>query len=98
MTQMLSAVHYIHSRGVVHRDLKLENFLLESKQGVMEVFRTRNEMYKQNITKYDAGFLLLLKPRPHSQCAHRVAAVAAAVFRWRPTRAWRRKQETACRA
>jgi len=31
MIQMLSAVHYMHSRGVVHRDLKLENFLLEEK-------------------------------------------------------------------
>ena len=37
VTQMLSAVHYIHSRGVVHRDLKLENFLLEEKAGPMAV-------------------------------------------------------------
>eukprot|EP00747_Dinoflagellata_sp_TGD_P080653 gnl/TRDRNA2_/TRDRNA2_160988_c1_seq1.p1 gnl/TRDRNA2_/TRDRNA2_160988_c1~~gnl/TRDRNA2_/TRDRNA2_160988_c1_seq1.p1 ORF type:complete len:566 (+),score=162.35 gnl/TRDRNA2_/TRDRNA2_160988_c1_seq1:76-1773(+) len=29
--QMLLAVNYIHSHGVVHRDIKLENFLYESK-------------------------------------------------------------------
>jgi len=27
--QMLSAVRYIHSKGIVHRDLKLENFLFD---------------------------------------------------------------------
>jgi calcium-dependent protein kinase len=28
--QMLCAVRYIHSRGIIHRDLKLENFLFSS--------------------------------------------------------------------
>lgn len=31
--QMLLAVNYIHSHGVVHRDIKLENFLYETKEG-----------------------------------------------------------------
>jgi len=31
VSQMLLAVNYIHKRGVVHRDLKLENFLYEDK-------------------------------------------------------------------
>eukprot|EP00427_Karlodinium_veneficum_P051594 CAMPEP_0169358642 /NCGR_PEP_ID=MMETSP1017-20121227/28800_1 /TAXON_ID=342587 /ORGANISM="Karlodinium micrum, Strain CCMP2283" /LENGTH=534 /DNA_ID=CAMNT_0009455741 /DNA_START=9 /DNA_END=1614 /DNA_ORIENTATION=+ len=31
--QMLLAVNYVHRHGIVHRDLKLENFLYESRSG-----------------------------------------------------------------
>jgi len=33
MRQMLLAVHYIHNHGIVHRDLKLENFLYDIEAG-----------------------------------------------------------------
>jgi serine/threonine protein kinase len=39
---MCKAVHYLHSRGITHRDLKLENFLFEDEE-------------KQNVKLIDFG-------------------------------------------
>jgi calcium-dependent protein kinase len=35
--QMLSSVRYLHSRGIIHRDLKLENFLFSSRENDSEL-------------------------------------------------------------
>jgi len=85
MHQMLSAVHYIHSRGVVHRDLKLENFLLESKQGEMEVVYTNlNLKVASNINNNDDS-------NKRSRTAQIICDLS--FVRWQKTTVWLQRKE-----
>lgn len=48
-SQLISAVHYIHSKGLVHRDLKLENLLLDNEENlIITDFGFVNEFVRQN--------------------------------------------------
>jgi serine/threonine protein kinase len=38
--QIISAVHHIHSHGIVHRDIKMDNILVKQEDGCLEVVLT----------------------------------------------------------
>ncbi len=51
--QLISSVNYMHSQGIVHRDLKLENLLLDKHENIIVTdFGFANAFKKNNDGTY----------------------------------------------
>ena len=63
--QVVNAMHYCHIRGIVHRDLKLENVLFKT-QGEMQIkvvdFGIAGVCDAQKKDKVDAGSIAYMPP------------------------------------
>ena len=72
MLQVVQAMLYCHSRGVVHRDLKLENVLFKNKDFEEDFFVKVVDFGIAGVggDKVDAGTLLYMAP----ECLEKVAA------------------------
>ncbi|XP_063396452.1 uncharacterized protein LOC134681014 isoform X2 [Mytilus trossulus] len=64
MRQLISAVHYLHERGVAHRDLKMENIMLDEKKRNIKLvdFGLSNTFTRDELMKTHCGSLEYAAP------------------------------------
>ena len=68
--QVIEGLHYCHSKGIAHRDLKLENILLDSSGVVKIADFGLAEISRSNILADGAGTLPYLPPEALAQTGH----------------------------
>lgn len=62
MYQLISTLNYIHTQGIVHRDLKSENILFDGENITIIDFGTSKHYSKEELMKKTIGTTIYMAP------------------------------------